>query len=59
MEIRSIRDDEVEQARLLLAANAWGPRVSDPDVFRDLVHRSQIALVAVEEDHVIGFLRAI
>jgi ribosomal protein S18 acetylase RimI-like enzyme len=59
MEIRCIRDDEVEQARLLLAANGWGPRVSDPAVFRDLVHRSQIALVAVAEGHVIGFLRAI
>jgi ribosomal protein S18 acetylase RimI-like enzyme len=59
MEIRGIRDEEVEQARVLLAANAWGPRVSDPEVFRELVRRSQIALVAVDEGNVIGFLRAI
>lgn len=59
MQIRPIAAPEVEAARLLLAANDWGARVSDPASFRELVARSQIALVAVEGGQVIGFLRAL
>ena len=59
MQIRPIRSDEFEQARLLLEANSWGPRVADREIFRRLVEHSQVALVAVERDAVIGFLRAI
>jgi ribosomal protein S18 acetylase RimI-like enzyme len=59
MDIRPIQPPELEPARLLLAANAWGSRVSDPEVFKELVARSQVALVAVEAGRVIGFLRAL
>ena len=59
MQVRPIRSDELEPARRLLAANNWGPRVADPAVFAELVQRSQIALVAVDGDTVLGFLRAI
>lgn len=59
MQIRAILPEEFEPARLLLAANDWGPRVADPEVFHALLGRSQIALVAVEGMQVIGFLRAI
>lgn len=59
MQVRPIQPRELEQARALLAANDWGPRVQDPDVFRELVARSHVALVAVERDVVIGFLRAL
>src|ERR1017187_8756102 len=59
MNIRTILPEEIEQARLLLAANDWGPRVQDAALFLELVARSQIALVAIERDEVIGFLRAI
>ena len=59
MEIRPIRPDEIEAARLLLAANNWGKRVADAGVFAELIARSQIALVAVEGDQVVAFLRAI
>ena len=60
MQIRSIEAAEIEAARELLVANHWGPRVADAAVFADLVRRSQVALVAVDEDgEVIGFLRAI
>ena len=59
MQVRAISKEELEQARLLLAANSWGPRVSNPQVFCQLVESSQVALVAVEGEKVIGFLRAI
>lgn len=59
MDIRPIRDDEVEAARQLLADNDWGPRVQDAAVFRELLARSQVALVAVDDGRVVGFLRAL
>ena len=59
MQVRKILPEEYEQARLLLAANDWGPRVQDPEVFGELVARSHVALVAVEDNLVVGFLRAI
>jgi ribosomal protein S18 acetylase RimI-like enzyme len=59
MQIRAIRPTEIEAARQLLQAARWGQRVSDPEVFARLVERSQVALVAVEGNEVVGFLRAI
>jgi len=59
VEIRDIRPSEIEAARRLLAASGWTHRVSDPEHFRDLVARSQRALVAVENGEVVGFLRAL
>ncbi|MBU6259016.1 MAG: GNAT family N-acetyltransferase [Burkholderiales bacterium] len=59
MHIRAIRPAEIEAARLLLQENGWGSRVSNPRTFAELVGRSQIAIVAVEGEVVVGFLRAI
>ncbi len=59
MEIRNILPAETEAARELLAANGWEHRVSNPGQFRELLSRSQVKLVAVENDEVVGFLRAL
>ena len=59
MEIRDIRSSEIESARRLLEASGWRHRVSEPEEFRELVSRSQRALVAVEDGEVVGFLRAL
>ncbi len=59
MHIRPILPNEIEPARQLLATNQWGARVQDPDVFRTLIGRSQLALVAVHDGALIGFLRAL
>ncbi len=59
LQVRPAQPHELEQARLLLCANGWARRVADAELFRQLVARSQMALVAVEGDTVVGFLRAL
>jgi predicted N-acetyltransferase YhbS len=59
MQIRPIHPTEIEAARQLLEANNWGKRVADRETFTELVNRSQIALVALDGEQVIGFLRAL
>ena len=59
MEIRGIRDSEIEPVRTLLAAAGWTDRVSAVEEFRELLSRSSRSIVAVENGEVIGFLRAL
>jgi ribosomal protein S18 acetylase RimI-like enzyme len=59
VEIRTIGEAEVEQARRLLLDNGWGARVADPATFREMLRRSQVALVALDGERVVGFVRAI
>jgi ribosomal protein S18 acetylase RimI-like enzyme len=59
MQIRTIQPAEFEAARLLLQANNWDSRVANPTLFAELVRRSPIAIVAVDEIGVVGFLRAL
>jgi len=59
LEIRAIHPGEIEAARALLVAAGWERKVSDAGQFRELVSRSSVALVAVENGAVVGFLRAI
>ena len=59
MHIRNVLPSEIEAARHLLAASGWAHRVSDPEQFRELLPRSQVTLVAVDNGEVIGFLRAL
>ncbi len=57
--IRAIRPDEIDAARRLLLAGGWdGPRV-EPDHFGQLVANARNAVVAVDDDRVIGFARAL
>lgn len=60
MQVRPIETpEEIEAARVLLQLANWGSRVSDPSTFRELTKRSQVAVVAVHEGKVVGFLRAL
>jgi ribosomal protein S18 acetylase RimI-like enzyme len=59
MEIRAILPPEIESARRLLEASGWSHRVANPEDFRELLSRSQRALVAVQDGEIIGFLRAL
>ena len=59
MEIREIDASEIESARRLLEESGWSHGVANREDFRELVSRSQRALVAVQDGEVIGFLRAL
>jgi ribosomal protein S18 acetylase RimI-like enzyme len=59
MQTHAIRPEEVEPARVLLQNANWGKRVSNPEVFARLLSQSQVAIVAVQDEEVIGFLRAL
>lgn len=60
MQVRPIATpEEIESARVLLQSAGWGKRVADPSTFGRLISQSQVALVAVHEGQVVGFLRAL
>lgn len=59
MQVRAIEATDTEAARRLLVAAGWDRGVDDVEQFRTLLSRSQLALVAVDDGVVIGFLRAL
>lgn len=59
MELRDIRESEIEAARCLLVAAGWEDRVADLNEFHELLSRSSRSIVAIENGQVVGFLRAL
>ncbi len=59
MEIRAICRNEIEAARQLLLSAGWDRKVSDAEEFAKLISQSQLALVAVSGEQVVGFIRAL
>ena len=59
MEVRAVQPSEIETVRQLLLAAGWDRKVSNREEFAELVTQSQLALVAVHEGSVVGFIRAL
>lgn len=60
MLIRSVLATEIDDVRVLLAAAGWEHRSADLQRLDELIARSPLALVAVEEGTgVVGFVRAL
>lgn len=58
--IRPVLATEIDDVRALLAASGWEHRSADLQRLDELIARSQLALVAVEEGTgVVGFVRAL
>ena len=58
-EVRAIAGHEIETVRQLLLANGWSHRVESASKFETLVKNSDHAIVAVADDIIVGFTRAI
>jgi ribosomal protein S18 acetylase RimI-like enzyme len=61
MQIRPLQAADTEAARHLLMIHGWQHRVADAAEFAAILERSQLSLVAIDDDGstVIGFLRAL
>ena len=59
MEIRRIAPPEFDAVRRMLMENGWVERDTVVHRFSELVSRSAIALVAVENGEVLGFVRGL
>ena len=59
IEVRAIAAHEIETVRQMLLANGWSHRVESASRFATLVQNSDHAIVAVADDIIVGFARAI
>src|SRR4051794_9895080 len=59
MEVRAVLPNEVEAARQLLLTAGWVRKVANGEEFAKLISRSQLALVAIEDGQIVGFIRAL
>ncbi|KQX30073.1 GNAT family N-acetyltransferase [Variovorax sp. Root434] len=59
MLVRSITPADFDTVHHLLVSNGWAHRVGDVEDLGRLISASQRALVAVADDQIVGFARAI
>ncbi len=59
VEVRPVAAAEIEALRQLLIDNGWRHRVGSTEQLAELVARSHLALVAVVDGRVAGFVRAL
>lgn len=59
VQVRPVEPTEIEAVRQLLLDNGWQHRVGSTSQLAELISRSHLALVAVSEGKVVGFVRAL
>ena len=59
MEFRPITPEDYDTVRQFLAEMGWQSRVSDPELFRRLIEKSDRTVVALDDASVVGFARAL
>lgn len=59
MQVRSISNSDVDAVHHLLVTSGWAHRVGDVEDVSRLISASQRAVVALADDEIVGFARAI
>lgn len=59
MEYRSIKQADYERVRLFLSENGWAARVADAEKFAKMMDNADRTIVAVENEKIVGFARAL
>ena len=59
MDFRSITPEDYDQVRQFLAEMGWQSRVSNLELFRKLIEKSDRTVVALDDTSVVGFARAL
>ena len=57
--IRPVEAQDIEAARLLLLANGWSGAHFEREAFATLIAHAHEALVAIDDDRVVGFARSV
>ncbi|SDT49108.1 GNAT family N-acetyltransferase [Pseudomonas granadensis] len=59
LNVRNLRPDETESARLFLSKHGWCHRTGDAESFARLIGNSQRTAIALLGDQIVGFARGI
>lgn len=59
IEYRKAESRDLDELRRLLAANGWETRVADLERFRKMIENASRTVVAVENEEIVGFARAL
>lgn len=59
LDFRRISPEDFESVRQLLSEQGWSERVADPEKFRKMIEHTGRTVVALEDDRVVGFARAL
>jgi hypothetical protein len=59
LNVRNLRPDETESARLFLGEHGWRHRTGDAESFARLIGNSQRTAIALLGDQIVGFARGI
>nr|WP_307689527.1 GNAT family N-acetyltransferase [Variovorax ginsengisoli] len=59
MQVRSISNSDFDAVHHLLVTNGWAHRIGDVEDLGRLISASQRAVVALADDEIVGFARAI